>query len=302
MDRSAPVTMHGDEIRINEDDVRRLLAEQTPQWAGLPIRRLSSTGTDNAIFRLGDRLALRAPLRPSAAILLGKELDWLPHFAGLPLLTPALRHRGRAHFGFDLEFGVVDWIDGRIASPEAIADPRAAALALAGFLKALRDKDATGAPAAGAPNSRRGVALDALTADALRSIDLLTDEIDADRARDLWRDACSLAHDKPPVWLHGDLKADNLIARRGALRGVIDWGLAAVGDPAADYAAAWSWVDPAARPVFREALGLDDAHWLRAQGWALYGAVIALGYYRGGRNEALCRQSRLTLSRLGLLP
>ena len=56
------------------------------------------------------------------------------------------------------------------------------------------------------------------------------------------------------------------------------------------------------RRVWRKIhLGLDDGDWLRAKGCALYGAVIALSYYRGGKNEALCHQSRLTLSRLGLL-
>ena len=33
--------------------VRRLLADQFPQWAGLPIERFESSGTDNAIYRLG---------------------------------------------------------------------------------------------------------------------------------------------------------------------------------------------------------------------------------------------------------
>ena len=92
-----------------------------------------------------------------------------------------------------------------------------------------------------------------------------------------------------------------MIARGGALHGVIDWGLSAVGDPAADYAAAWSWLDPSARETFRECLSLSDQDWLCAKGWALYGAVIALSYYRRRNNEALCRQSRQTLWRLGLL-
>lgn len=101
--------------------------------------------------------------------------------------------------------------------------------------------------------------------------------------------------------MHGNIKADNLIARAGVLQGVIDWGLAAIGDPAADYASAWSWVDPRARNVFRDSLNLSEGDWLRAQGWALYGAVIALSYYCGSKNEALTLQSRLTLSRLDLL-
>ncbi|MDP3339476.1 phosphotransferase [Frigidibacter sp.] len=293
--------MHPNEIRTDDAFVHRLLRDQAPHWADLPLHRIASTGTDNAIYRLGDRLSLRIPRRPSAVPLLAKELDWLPHFAGLPLEVPILRFRGRTELGIAFDFGIFDWIDGQIATPQHIADRQAAALALADFLKALHRIETAGAPAAGAMNSRRGVALTSLTAATLPAIDTLADEIDTVRARSLWHDAGGAGFGHAPVWLHGDLKADNLIARGGLLYGVIDWGLSAVGDPAADYAAAWSWVDPSDQGAFRDRLGLADDDWLRAKGWALYGAVIALSYYRGGRNEALCRQSRLTLSRLGLL-
>jgi aminoglycoside phosphotransferase (APT) family kinase protein len=294
-----------DTLPVDEELVRNLLlATGRPEaeaWAQLPVRRLASSGTDNALFRLGDRLVLRLPRRPSAVPLIAKELDWLPHLGDLPLEIPRLRLRGEADLGILCQFGVFDWMEGVNATPEAITDPLAAALSLAGFLKALQAKDTTGAPPAGASNSRRGIALQDLSATTLPAIDILADEIDIVRARTIWADACAETYDLSPVWLHGDLKADNLLARDGRLCGVMDWGLSAVGDPAADYAAAWSWVDPSARDVFRDACGVTQADWRRAAGWALYGAVIALSYYRGGKNEALCRQSRLTLSRLGIL-
>jgi aminoglycoside phosphotransferase (APT) family kinase protein len=47
--------MHADEVDIDVALVRRLLAEQFPQWADLPIKAVRSTGTVNAIYRLGDR-------------------------------------------------------------------------------------------------------------------------------------------------------------------------------------------------------------------------------------------------------
>lgn len=271
-------------------------------WAQLPVQRLTSSGTDNALFRLGEDLVLRLPRRRSAIALAAKELKWLPHLTGLPLQTPILRYRGTVpgEPGIDRDFGIFDWMEGVIATPQAIADPLEASLSLAAFLKALHRNDTAGAPRAGACNSRRGIALAELTDITLPAIDILSDEIDSVRARAIWTAACAETYDGPPLWLHGDLKADNLIARDGKLAGVIDWGLSAAGDPAADYAAAWSWVEPSARDTFRQACGLDDGDWLRAEGWALYGAVIALSYYRGGRNEPLCRQSRQTLSRLGL--
>ena len=130
---------------------------------------------------------------------------------------------------------------------------------------------------------------------------MLADEIKSSEALSLWRKACSVPFEGPEVWLHGDLKADNLLAEDGALSAVIDWGLSAVGDPAADYAAAWSWVQPDVRNAFRDAAGITDTDWMRAKGWALYGAVIALSYYRNGKHEALSAQCRQTLNQLDLL-
>jgi aminoglycoside phosphotransferase (APT) family kinase protein len=51
--------MHADEAEIDESLVRRLLTAQFPEWAGLPLARVESSGTDNAIFRLGDDMADR---------------------------------------------------------------------------------------------------------------------------------------------------------------------------------------------------------------------------------------------------
>ncbi|MDE4275136.1 aminoglycoside phosphotransferase family protein [Phaeobacter gallaeciensis] len=288
-----------DDIAISDAMVGDILATEVPQWAGLPRRRIESSGTDNCMVRIGEQMVLRVPRRWSATQYLAKELDWLPRLQGLPLAVPVLRYRGCLQD--DLPFGIFDWMAGRIATPAKIADPVAAAQSLAEFLMALHLRDTEGAPVAGESNNRRGVALQDLAHVVHPAIDILKDEIDAPRARCLWDVACAAGVQDRPVWLHGDLKADNLIALDGTLRGVIDWGLSAVGDPGVDYAAAWTWVDPAARTAFRDRLELQDRAWVRASGWALYCAVIALSFYRGGKNEALCRQSRLTLSRLDLL-
>jgi aminoglycoside phosphotransferase (APT) family kinase protein len=193
-------------------------------------------------------------------------------------------------------------MEGSIATPQNIADVNDAAISLAMFLKALHQKSTDGAPVAGPANKLRGIPLAKMSERTLPAIDIVSDEIDAPAAMDIWTTAVSERFADPPVWLHGDLKADNLLTVDGSLSGVIDWGLSAVGDPAADYAAAWSWIDPSARDLFRNALELSEGDWLRGKAWALYGAVIALSYYRGGKNEPLCQQSRLTLSRLSLMP
>jgi aminoglycoside phosphotransferase (APT) family kinase protein len=293
--------MHKDDLPVTDALIRELLAKHTPHWADQPLHRVNSSGTDNALYRIGNGLVLRVPRRESAALLVSKELDCLPRLDGLPLAIPKLRYRGHVNLGMDCEFGIFDWMEGDIATPENIADVDDAAVSLAGFLKALHRKSTDGAPVAGAVNKLRGVPLADMSERTLPAIEMVSDEINAPAAVELWKRAVSERFDAPPVWLHGDLKADNLLTIEGKLSGVIDWGLSAVGDPAADYAAAWSWVNPSAREEFKNTLELSEGDWRRGKAWALYGAVIALSYYRGGKNEPLCQQCRLTLSRLDLL-
>ncbi|WP_299473388.1 aminoglycoside phosphotransferase family protein [uncultured Roseibium sp.] len=293
--------MHANEIFSDETTTKRLIDEQVPDLAGLPVKKLETSGTDNALYRVGAEHVMRLPRRPEAVPLLAKEIAWLPHFGGLPLEVPVVCYTCRASRVFAHDFAVFKWINGEPAAIEAVGNVEQAARDLGGFLKDLHRVITAGAPAAGSGNHNRGVALGELNEKTYRSIEILEDEIDAAAANALWLDACHNPFQGPGSWLHGDLKADNMLTRNGRLCAVLDWGLCAVGDPAADFAAAWSFVAPEARDAFREAAGADDAQWRRAKGWALYGAVIALSYYRGGKNEPLCRQCRQTLKRLGLV-
>ena len=59
----------------------------------------------------------------------------------------------------------------------------------------------------------------------------------------------------PLVWLHGDLKAGNLLIDDARLVSVIDWGGVGIGDPALDLTPAWLSLRPSARAAFREAAG-----------------------------------------------
>jgi aminoglycoside phosphotransferase (APT) family kinase protein len=95
----------------------------------------------------------------------------------------------------------------------------------------------------------------------------------------------------PPVWLHGDLQAGNLLAVQGWLNAVIDFGSLGVGDPACDVMAAWLYLSAATRDVFRAALQVDDATWVRGCGWALSVGLIALPYYQS-TNPVLAGRAR----------
>ena len=117
-------------------------------------------------------------------------------------------------------------------------------------------------------------------ADAAPDIVCLQEVID--RAVPLWEHALAApAWDGPPVWMHGDLMPTNLlIDGAGGLAAVVDWGSCTTGDPACEALLAWMSLDAGSRRTFRDLLGLDDATWARARGWALSCAVMALPYYR----------------------
>ena len=63
----ADARMHADEIDIDAALAKSLIAQQFPHFAGLPIAKQPSYGTENTIFRLGDDLAIRMPRVAGAA-------------------------------------------------------------------------------------------------------------------------------------------------------------------------------------------------------------------------------------------
>lgn len=58
--------------------VRRLIAEQLPQWSDLPAGPVDIDGWDNRTYRLGDDMTVRLPTAVGYAAAVAKEKDWLP--------------------------------------------------------------------------------------------------------------------------------------------------------------------------------------------------------------------------------
>ncbi|MDQ3426091.1 MAG: aminoglycoside phosphotransferase family protein [Actinomycetota bacterium] len=288
-----PRRMHVDEVGTDVSLVGRLLAAQFPQWADLPIEPVSSAGTDNALYRLGDDMVVRLPRIHWATGQVDKEHRWLPRLARhLPLAIPVPLAKGTPGEGYPWQWSVYRWLEGETATLERIADPRQLAIDLAQFITALRDIDTAGQLPAGSLRSYRGEPLacrDEETRVAIAACDGL---LDVELVTEVWEAHLQIpAWSGPPVWIHGDIQPGNLLAIQGRLSAVIDFGTLAIGDPAVDQIVAWNLLPADSRDTFRESLAVDNATWARGRGWALSIGLVALPYYQS-TNPVLAGVSR----------
>ena len=258
--------------------VRRLVADQFPQWANLRVRPVEKDGHDNSTFHLGDEMSVRMPVRHPDADHLAFECEWLPRLAlHLPLPIPVPVVMGAPGLGYGFRWLVNRWIPGQSSSPGLIADLSEFAKDLAAFLNALMSIDATGAPAPGRNTHFRGCDLYFYDADFRRCLGKLGDRIDSRTATAIWEAALDAKSDRAPVWFHGDVAPDNLLVDdAGRLCGVIDFGQMAAGDPACDVTIAWTLFTGSSREVFRSELAVDEATWVRGRGWGIWKAMILM--------------------------
>ena len=291
------VKMHADEVDTDASLVRRLLAAQFPQWADLPIEPVPSAGTDNAIYRLGEEMAVRLPRIARAVSQVEKEQRLLPKLAPhLPLAIPVPLATGSPAEGYPWYWSVCPWLEGENATIDRLGDLREAAMDLAHFIDALQRIDPAGGPPSGAHNFFRGVPLAMRDAPTRAAIASLHGRLDTGAVTAAWDAALQApVWHSSPVWLHGDLQSGNLLTVRGRLSAVIDFGGLGVGDPACDVMPAWTLFSGESRDIFRAALRVDDATWARGRGWALSTALIALPYYLH-TNPAIVDNSRRAIA------
>ena len=265
--------VHDDEREIDDALVRLLVDAQFPQWSHLPLAR-AGDGTVNAIYRLGETLAVRLPRRGDVDD--GEELILRALESRLPVEIPRFVARGEG-------FVVHTWLEGDLPDGPLPAED-VAALLLA--LRSVPEPGPEPAGGRGRPLSER----DPHVRDAL-------ERVDAPGALELWEESLRAPERTGRrTWLHCDLDARNVVARDGRLVGVLDWGGAGIGDPAVDVMVAWKLVAREERERFRALVAADDATWLRARGWAVSQALIALGYYTLDTYPPLVHEARRWLA------
>lgn len=266
------------DLEIGPTLVRQLLDEQFPDLAGEELHAVTG-GWDNAVVRLGTRLAVRLPRRQVAVPLAEHEHQWLPILApSITIPIPVPLRVGKPSALFDRPWSVVPWVDGESVTAVPAEARSGMAAGLARFIGELH----TPAPPDAPRNPVRGVPLADRDAAVTERLDAGVAP-DAAALRVIWAEVRDTPRwSLPPRWIHGDLHPGNLLMRSGALAGVVDFGDLACGDPATDLAVGWLAFDREARRSFWAGLPSryrNDADLeRRALGWAIVLATAFLAH------------------------
>ena len=291
--------MHEDQVEVAAETVRDLVADQFPAWAGVEVREVRSAATDNAIFRIGDDLAARFPLRREdpdqlrmrlqAEAAAGRELALVS-----PVPTPQPVALGEPGHGYPSPWSVQTWLPGRDATVEDPGDSFAFAQDVVAFLTCLRSADTQGRRFAG--GGRGGDLTDhdgwmeICFGNSLRLLDV-------PRLRRMWAELRTLPVVDSDVMCHGDLTPPNLLVEHGRLVGVLDGGGFAAADPALDLVAVWHLLEDGPRQLVREALRCSEVQWRRGMAWAFQQSMGLVWYY-AETNPVMSQWGRRTLDRL----
>ncbi|MFV0632891.1 phosphotransferase [Demequina sp.] len=269
------------EIDLEPTLVQALLAQQHPDLADQRIGPRID-GWDNAMFRLGDQLAVRLPRRAIGAQIAHVELDWLPQIRrDWTFPAPVPIRVGEPGCGYPWRWSVVPWLRGVRAFDEPLTD--AGARDLGAALAQVHRRAPAGAPSNPfRSGTLREVAeiFDTRLA-ALENTGDVT-PLQADALRALFEDGA--ATDEPErTWAHLDLHGANVLTLHGRLAGILDWGDAAVGDPATDLGQAWTLVGGLHADALLEAYG--TAH-----------GTVRVGAGSPGRQRVLARAAAYALT------
>lgn len=175
---------HANEFDIDEYLVHSLLKSQCPQWSHLPVQYIQSSGTDNALFRLGTKYVVRLPRIDVSITNINKEYDWIPRIASLlktPISEPIFK--GNSEHGYPWFWTITKWNESQNPDFEKENEYKLLAKDLADFINELHDiKPDNG------PYSRRGILLNtkALDEKTRQAISELENEIDIQSITSLW--------------------------------------------------------------------------------------------------------------------
>lgn len=205
--------MHPDQLRLNEAAATERIAAAFPALAELPVHALSTPGTVNALFRIGDAHVARFPLQSAPLDDVSAEARALDEFATCsPFPAPVVDGVVDRDEDYPSAWSVQTWIPGRTAT-ETLSEEDPGALPLladdlARLIDALRLAPLRGRTFDGRGRGGELHAHEEWMAECFaRSGHLL----DVPAARALWERLSRIPHPGTEVMSHKDLIPPNLL-------------------------------------------------------------------------------------------
>jgi aminoglycoside phosphotransferase (APT) family kinase protein len=291
--------MHADQLHVDAQTVRRLVEVQFPQWRGLPVSEVHTSGTVNAIFRIGDDLAARFPLLGQdparTRTLLSAEAEAARELSAVTSVpTPEPVAIGEPGGGYPFAWSVQTWLPGHDATVEDPAGSKAFAEDLAGLIAGMRIADTRGRLFDGVGRGGHLTDHDEWLETCFRESEEL---LNVAVLRRIWVELRTLPEVDEDVMCHRDLIPPNVLIEDGRLVGVLDGGAFGPADPALDLVAAWHLLDEAQRSILRRELDVGEVQWRRGMAWAFQQAMGLVWYYVDS-NPTMSRWCRRTLARI----
>lgn len=289
------------EIAVDSALAMRLLDEQFPELAPLPVRLLGA-GWDNTVFTVGDEWVFRFPRKEVIVRHLETEIRVLPDLAALlPVPIPVPELIGVPSDSFPWPFFGARMLPGVELSDAPAVSREALAPQLGRLLRTLHGRDVLdelGGRLAENWTKRADMPLRVpLTVERLASVE------------GLWRapahvhalldHALALPPPEANAVCHGDLHFRHILVDGDRVTGLLDWIDLCRGDPALDLQIVWSVLPPEQRDAFFDAYGdVDEATLLRARAVALFLGTALLEYSHHEGLAAIEREAIASLERV----
>lgn len=262
------------DLMVTEDDARRLVGSQFPQFAESTFERYGQ-GWDNVAYLVDDRYVFRFPQREISSSLIEREMNALPTIAPrVPVKTTNPQFGGNSDSSYPWRFAGYERIAGVTACSRDLTQGERGLLAedLAHFLRALHSIDLSEFS-------------HPLPEDAIGKLDPNRLQVDEE----------PLSGDLKPV--HGDLYSRHLILdEHNRLTGVIDWGDVHQGNVAVDLSIVHMMIPSRFHARFLDIYGeVDERTWRFARHRARHHAGFCLEYATKKSDQDLLRAAQTAL-------
>lgn len=263
-------------MKINIEAILDQITLDYPQLKGLKLSEMNPQGHDHQSFRLGHHYVLRFPSAYEYSSQVIKEKEILVQIAkhlSIDVPLPLILFKPSSLFPYS--FALMRYVEGAVYT-KSLIDDFDFVDQLASICCELRLIKIDRKYLCGEHNFYRGAHIAVYEDETRNALSLLKQSEDRYLLETCLNKALKTQWNATPVFVHGDIAVNNILIANNKISGLIDFGSSGMGDPACDYAIAWTSMNDKQRVHFKNLLNIDEGTWERSKVWAMWKALITL--------------------------